>query len=150
MTKFHQGYFIPKNPKKLVGNAQPFARSGWEFSVMTLLDNHPNVINWASESIKIPYRNPLTGKQTVYIPDFFILYQDKNGKQRAELIEVKPKKETFLEHARNKKDKMALVLNMAKWKACLEFCHKNHITFRVLNEDQIFINKGSNLKNKAK
>ena len=35
---------------------------------------------WASESIKIPFQNPLTGRHTVYVPDFFIQYNNKNGK----------------------------------------------------------------------
>ena len=95
MTKYSQDEFIPKNPQKLVGNARPFYRSSWELTVMSLLDQHPNVINWASESITIPYVNPLTGKSSVYIPDFFILYKDKGGKQRAELVEVKPAKEAI-------------------------------------------------------
>ena len=45
---------------------------------MRLCDEHPNVAKWASESIKIPYRHPFTGKYTVYVPDFFVVYVDKN------------------------------------------------------------------------
>ena len=55
---------------------------------MKFCDEHPNVSQWASEAVKIPYRNPLTGKYTVYVPDFFIVYADKGGKQKVELIEV--------------------------------------------------------------
>ena len=146
MVNYMQGIFIPKNPQKIIGKAKITYRSGWEFTVMSLLDSHPNVINWSSESISIPYVNPLTGKKTVYIPDFLVVYSDKHGKQRAELIEVKPKKEAILENAKSKKDMVALVLNTAKWAAGLEFCKKNGLTFRVLTEDQIYITKGKSLK----
>ena len=33
----------------------------------------------------------MKGKHTIYVPDFFIVYADKKGKQHAEVIEVKPK-----------------------------------------------------------
>jgi hypothetical protein len=148
MSKYSQDEFVPKNPHKLVGNARPYYRSSWELTVMTLLDQHPNVINWASESIAIPYVNPLTGKRSMYIPDFLIVYQDKFGKRRAELVEVKPKKEAIAENARSKRDKAALLINTAKWAAAMAYCKKNGLTFRILTEDDIYIKKGSQLKKK--
>ena len=146
MTKYSQDEFVPKNPQKLIGNAKPFYRSSWELTVMTLLDQHPNVINWASESITIPYTNPLTGKLQTYIPDFFVVYKDKNGQQRAELVEVKPKKEALQENAKSKRDKALLMVNTAKWAAAMTWCKKNGVTFRLLTEDSIYINKGNQLK----
>ena len=110
--------------------------------MMSFLDTHPNVINWGSECLRIPYRNPLTGKNTVYVPDFLIKYQDKNGTTRAELVEIKPKKETFMEAARSRRDKAYVILNSAKWAAAMSFCAKNGIQFRVINEDSLFVNKG--------
>lgn len=148
MSKYSQALFVPKNPHKLVGNAQPFYRSSWELTVMTLLDQHPNVINWASESVAIPYINPLTGKRSTYIPDFLIVYQDKQGKKRAELVEVKPKKEAIAENARSKRDKAALMINTAKWAAAMQWCKKNGFTFRILTEDDLYIRKGNQLKKK--
>lgn len=146
MSKYSQDSFIPKNPQKLVGNPSPFYRSSWELTVMTLLDNHPNVIQWASESITIPYINPLTGNRSVYVPDFFVLYKDKNGRERAELIEVKPRKEAIAENAKSKRDRAALIVNTAKWAAAMTYCKKAGIHFRVLTEDQIYITKGKQLK----
>jgi len=142
MPKYSQEYFVPKNPHKLIGNAKPFYRSGWELAFMTFLDNHPSVIQWASESIKIPYTNPLTGKRSQYVPDFLVLYQDKNGRQKAELVEVKPKKEAMIENAKSKRDKAALILNTAKWAAAMEFCKKNGLEFRIINEDHLFQQSG--------
>lgn len=142
MSKYTQQYFTPQNPQKLVGTPRPYARSSWELRMMSFLDQHPNVIQWGSECIKIPYTNPLTGKSTIYVPDFLVKYADKNGNQRAELIEIKPKKETLMEAAKSRRDKMFVILNTAKWIAALAFCSKHGLKFRVLNEDQIFVNKG--------
>lgn len=142
MSKYSQGEFFPKNPQKLVGNAKPVYRSSWELAMMTFLDSHPSVIQWASESIKIPYRNPLTGKNSQYVPDFLVLYKDKNGKQHAELVEVKPKKEALAENAKSKRDKAFLMINTAKWSAAMTFCKKNGLVFRLITEDQLFYQKG--------
>lgn len=108
---------------------------------MNFLDSHPSVIQWASESIRIPYTNPLTGKPSQYVPDFMVLYQDKNGKRRAEVVEVKPSKEAIAENARSKRDKASLILNTAKWAAAMAFCKKNGMTFRILTESDIYITK---------
>lgn len=148
MSKFSQGEFIAKNPQKIVGRAVPTYRSSWELRVMMLLDQHPHVINWASESISIPYKNPLDGKMHQYIPDFLIVYKDKTGTQRAELIEVKPAKEALAENAKSKRDKAALLVNTAKWGAAMLWCKKNNINFRLLTEEQIFVTKGTQRRKK--
>lgn len=142
MSKYNQQYFVPKNPQKLIGNPTPFARSSWEVRVMHFLDQHPSVIQWASESVRIPYKNPLTGKNSQYVPDFLILYQDKSGVRRAELVEVKPKKEAMVESATSRRDKAALILNTAKWAAAMMYAKKNGLTFRVITEDDIWVTKG--------
>jgi hypothetical protein len=105
---------------------------------MQFCDNNPSIINWASEAVRINYRNPLTGKNTIYVPDFLITYQDANGAQRAELVEVKPKKETTLEGAKNIRDQASAILNMAKWEAARAWCRAHGMTFRVVTEDMIF------------
>ncbi len=92
MAKYAQGKFTPKNPDKYVGGRTPTYRSSWEFAFMKFCDEHPSVTKWASEAIKIPYRNPFTGKFTIYVPDFFMAYIDANGKEHVEIIEVKPQK----------------------------------------------------------
>ena len=81
MSRYAQGKFNPKNPEKYIGGKVPTYRSGWEFQFMKFCDENQSVTNWASEAIRIPYRNPLTGKHTIYVPDFFIAYADKTGKQ---------------------------------------------------------------------
>ena len=149
MGKWNQGEFIPKNPHKIVGNARIIFRSGWELRVMNLLDQHPNVVNWASESISIPYKSPLDGRMHQYIPDFLVVYKDKTGKQRAEIVEVKPSKEAIAENAKSKRDKSAILLNTAKWGACIAWCKKNGMNFRILTEDDIFVSKGKQIKKRT-
>lgn len=139
MAKFAQGQFTPKNPSKYVGKKLPHARSSWEFVFMKMLDEHPGVENWASESIQIPYRDPLTGKHTIYVPDFFISYKDKNGKKHAELIEVKPTNHTLRERVgKSRYNQEQYVKNLAKWEAASAWCKQKRIKFRVVTEDDIF------------
>jgi hypothetical protein len=138
---YAQGKFNVTNQEKYVGNKTPTYRSGWEFAFMQFCDNNPYVTKWASEAVKIPYRNPFTGKQTIYVPDFFVAYTDANGKQHAEIIEVKPKKQTSLKEAkRSRVDQAYAVLNEAKWSAARAWCKQNGIYFRVVTEDDIFHN----------
>ena len=139
MAHFAQGKFTLKNPKKYMGNKTPTYRSGWEFTFMKFCDEHPSVSQWASESIRIPYRNPLTGKQTIYVPDFFIAYADRGGKQKVELIEVKPANQTHREKlGRSKHNQAAWIVNQAKWEAAYAYCKQNNIQFRIVTEDDIF------------
>lgn len=141
MARFAQGKFNLKNPQKYVGTKTPTYRSGWEFTFMKFCDEHPSVTQWASEAIRIPYRNPLTGKQTIYVPDFFIAYADKGGKQRVELIEVKPKSQTVKENlGRNRANQAHWIVNQAKWEAARAWCKQKKIFFRVITEDDIFHN----------
>ena len=139
MTKFAQGKFILKNPEKYIGKRTPTYRSSWEWAVMNMCDNNPAIAKWASEAVKIPYRCPLTGKQTIYVPDFFVNYVDKNGKQHAEVWEVKPASQAIREKVgRNAMNQAAYIKNMAKWEAARAWCSQQGILFRVISENDIF------------
>lgn len=139
MAKFAQGRFEMKNPEKYVGKKTPLARSSWEFVFMRMLDENPGVINWASESIQIPYQDPLTGRYTIYVPDFFMVYADKSGKKHAEVIEVKPASQTFREQVgKSKYNQEQYVKNLAKWEAATAWCKQQGLVFRVVNEGDIF------------
>lgn len=139
MPKFAQGKFEMKNPNKYVGIKTPLARSSWEFVFMRMLDEHAGVVNWASESIQIPYRDPLTGRQTIYVPDFFIVYNDKNGKKHAEVVEIKPSSQTVREAVgKSAYNQQQYVKNMAKWEAANAWCKQQGVRFRVVSENDIF------------
>jgi TnsA endonuclease N terminal len=138
MPNFRQGPYTVKNVAKYVGNGTPKYRSGWELTFMMFLDSNDNVLQWASESIRIPYRNPLTGKQSIYVPDFLVTYRGRNNTTIAELIEIKPKKQSLLESKASDRDRAIVAVNYAKWHSATLWCKKNGLTFRVINEDQIY------------
>lgn len=141
MAKWAQGIYEVKNPHKYIGNKKPRYRSGWELTFMLFCDNNDKVVKWASEAIQIPYRNPLTGKPTIYVPDFFVVYQDKFGKQNTELIEIKPKSQTIIEDkVKNARNRATVAVNHAKWGAAQQWCKRTGITFRVITEEQMFHN----------
>lgn len=141
MGNWAQGIFTPKNPQKYVGKHKPKYRSGWELSFMTFADLNENVLYWASEALAIPYRNPLTGKPSNYIPDFFVVYQNKYGQQIAEIVEIKPKKQSLIESRKaSAKDRAVVAVNHAKWQAATAYCKQQGYTFRVITEDSLFYN----------
>jgi len=141
VSKFAQGKFTLKNTEKYVGTKTPTYRSSWEHTFMMFCDNHPNIIQWASEAVQIPYRNPVTGKQSIYVPDFFVMYEDKNGNRRAEIVEVKPSSQATMEAAgKNNQNKLSVVVNTAKWQAAQIWCRRQQITFRVITENDLWHN----------
>ncbi|HET8688769.1 MAG TPA: TnsA endonuclease N-terminal domain-containing protein [Methanosarcina sp.] len=141
MTKYAQGFFQLKNPEKYVGKSTPKYRSSWEFAVMSMCDNNPSILQWASEALHINYRNPFTNRNTIYVPDFFVLFMDAGGKTHGELWEVKPTKETSLQEAgRSKRAQAAAILNMAKWEAARAYCKAQNLNFRIITEHDLWIN----------
>lgn len=143
--KYAQGIFTPRNPEKYAGKGTIRYRSSWELAFMNFCDTNDNILAWASEAIQIPYVNPLKQKKTHYIPDFFIKYRNAAGQEVAEMIEIKPSKETSLEAAgRSVRNQAYAVVNQAKWKAAASWCADRNINFRILTEHDIFA--GTNKK----
>jgi hypothetical protein len=147
MPNFAQGIFVPKNPEKYVGKHKPKYRSGWEMTMMLFLDSNPSILQWASEPIFIPYIHPLTGKKANYIPDFLVVYENKYKQRIAEIVEIKPKKQSLIEsRTASAKDRAIVAVNHAKWAAAMIFCKRSGMTFRVITEDDIFANSTSKPK----
>jgi hypothetical protein len=141
MVKFAKGKFTMKNPGKYVGTKQPTYRSSWEWHFMNFCDTNESIQKWASEAVQIPYRDPLTNRNTVYVPDFFIQYVDKQGRMLVELIEIKPASQQLLERVgKNKYNQAQYVKNQAKWTAANAWCKQQGIKFRVINQDDMFHN----------
>lgn len=143
-SKFARGKFTMTNPGKYVGLKTPVYRSSWEWSFMRFCDTNESVQKWASEAIQIPYRDPLTGRQTVYVPDFFIQYVDKKNRMIVELIEIKPASQTLIERVgKNKYNQAQFVKNQAKWTAATMWCRQQGIKFRIVNENDLFHQGGA-------
>lgn len=134
----YKGFYSLLNPGKYVGESKPVYRSSWEFSFMRYLDQHPKVLFWASESLKITYKNPITGKYTVYVPDFFLVVEDKKGSRKGYVIEIKPKSQTSISESKNNYDKMNAIINQYKWSAAKAWCDHMGFEFLVLTEKELF------------
>lgn len=106
---------------------------------MRMCDNNPAIQQWASEPVRIPYRDPLTGKQTVYVPDFLVMFEDKKEKKHIELWEIKPANQQILEKVgKNPYNQAQFVKNQAKWQVATQWAKSRGMKFRVLNENDIF------------
>ncbi len=139
-SAFSQNFYKLTNPGKYVGSKAPYYRSSWELTVFSMCDKNPNIVSWASEPMKLPYICPLTKKQTYYIPDLIIEYVDNDGKHHVELVEIKPRSQTYAESiGKNKYNETQYIKNQAKWQVAIAFCKSNNIRFRVINEDDIYV-----------
>ena len=138
MPKFRQGDYEVKNAHKYVGNGKPRYRSSWELTFMHFLDHNNNIHQWASEPVRIPYKHPLTGKMTMYVPDFLITYRGPQDSLKAELIEIKPRKQSVIEGRMKDADKAIVAVNYHKWDAATKWAKQNGLFFRVLNEQDIY------------
>jgi len=137
--KFNQGFYKLQNPEKYIGLGTPRFRSSWELSVMKMCDENEAIQQWASESIKIPYKDPLTGKPTIYVPDFLVVFTDNKKKKRAEVWEIKPLNQTLKEHVgKNPYNQAQYVKNMVKWAAAKAYCQQNGMKFRIITEHDLY------------
>lgn len=150
MAKYYQGRFKPKNPKKYMGDPTNIIyRSGWEFKLMRYLDSHPNVLQWGSEELVIPYRSPIDGRYHRYFPDFLVKQINMYGKKETILIEVKPKAQTVppdISKAKTATGRASRTyinevktwgVNQAKWKAAEEFCKDRGWKFQIMHEGHL-------------
>jgi hypothetical protein len=139
----YRSIFNPKNIKKYAGDpAKIVCRSMWERNVCKFCDDHPSILKWSSEEIAIPYINPIDKKVHNYFPDFLIQFKNHEGLQNW-MIEVKPKKQTFLKENASKKEKITWIINSAKWDAANTYCLKNNIVFKIITEKDLFTNANS-------
>ena len=77
---------------------------------------------------------------TNYVPDFLVVYRDKNNTTKAELVEIKPKKQSIIESKASNRDRAVVAVNYAKWDAATKWCRRQGLTFRVITEEDIFRN----------
>lgn len=142
-----KGRFIPKNTAKYLGDTSKIIfRSSWELKLFQWLDRTPAVLQWASEEFSIPYLSPFDNRVHQYYPDALVIYKDKFGNLKKEIIEIKPYKETILTPKASERDKLALVLNQAKWKAAAHFAEIQGMSFRVVTERTMFANGNTKKK----
>ncbi len=85
----------------------------------------------------VPYINPLDRKTHNYFPDFLIQFKNEEG-LKTWMVEVKPKKQTYLKENASKKEKITWIVNSAKWEAAKKYCEKNNMEFKLVTEKEIF------------
>jgi hypothetical protein len=59
---------------------------------------------------------------------------------RAELIEIKPKKQSVVESKMSSRDRAVVAINYAKWDAATRWCKRQGLMFRVITEQDMFHN----------
>ena len=109
---------------------------------MEYFDNHPDVLNWGSEEIIVPYVSPIDNKLHRYFPDFWARIRQSNNNIIEFLIEVKPKAQTMPPVARTRTRRyitevLQFGVNEAKWKAAYEMCQRKGWKFMILTEDEL-------------
>ena len=144
--KYKQGIFNCKNKEKYKGTFPILYRSQWEFLFMRWCDANPYIVSWGSETVIIPYHNPLTGRISRYFVDFNISVKDKSGTIKKFLIEIKPSVQTVPpKQTRNTKSLLKrqaeYVKNQAKWQAALEYSTKKGYTFQIITEKHLGLTK---------
>ena len=140
----YKGTFKPKNPDKYKGDPTKIIyRSRWELMVMQKLDAHPDVIQWSSEEVVIPYVSPIDNRYHRYFMDFYMKRKNKEGKIEEILIEVKPFAQTKPPMVQNKVSRRYITevqtwgVNSAKWKAAQEYCKDRGWQFQIITEKEL-------------
>ena len=143
--KWRQGIFTPKNQNKFIGSKAVY-RSGLELKFFRFCDDNPNVLEWGSENIIVPYISPLDNRAHRYYVDNYIAI--KEGSEVVKyLVEIKPSKQTKPPTTKYRKrqhliyEQKQYVINQAKWKAAKEFCRKKGFTFIILTEKELIFKR---------
>ena len=143
--KWRQGIFTPKNQDKFIGSKAVY-RSGLELKFFRFCDDNPNVLEWGSENIVVPYISPLDNKAHRYYVDNYIAIKEESEVVKY-LVEIKPSKQTkppttkYRKHQHLLYEQKQYVINQAKWKAAKEFCKKKGLTFIILTEKELIFKR---------
>jgi len=120
-----KGKYTLKNRDKYIGNPKSIVyRSMWERKFMLYCDKTPEVLEWSSEEIAIPYH--FKDKDRNYYPDFYIKFIAEDNSIEESVIEIKP----YYQRGYGQ--------NVAKWKSARKYCAERNYTFKVLTERELF------------
>lgn len=144
-------FYQLKHPEKYLGDpSRVIFRSSWEEEAFKICDNNPYVLEWAAEFITIPYlvpnfKNPTAApRRKRYIPDLYVVVQNKDKKVVKKLIEIKPLKQTRPSKSKNPRTKLyedyTFTINQLKWQAAQEYCSRRGIEFIITTERELFGN----------
>lgn len=148
--KFYQGFYVPKNPNKYIGKIDNIIyRSGLELKLFRWADNSPNVLEWNSEEIIVPYEDSIQRKPNgekkwrKYYIDAYVKIQEGDIIKKY-LVEVKPWKQTQEPKATKGKKKSNLLYeqvawknNCDKWAFAREFAKKHGMEFIIITDKDL-------------
>lgn len=147
---YKQGYFKPTNPHKYVGDPSKIIfRSSWEKRFATYCDVNDRIVAWSSETIQIPYHNPVEGVMKTYNLDYYIKVKRDDGTLKEYIVEVKPVKKLEkpeLPQGRITEKRMndhiyqmkEYAVNMYKFQAAKEWAASRGWEFIVVTENFLF------------
>ena len=139
MSKFIQGRWQPLNEKKYRGDSHNIIyRSSWERIAFDWLDKSPDITEWNSEEVVVPYRSPIDGRMHRYFVDLWLKKKDGS----IFLAEIKPLAQTQpptppksgRKTKRYANEVATYLVNEAKWKAAMQYCKKKGWKFIILTE----------------
>lgn len=141
----YKGVFKARNPNKYKGDPTNIIyRSRWELMLMQKFDEHPDVLEWSSEELAIPYRSPIDGRVHRYFPDFIIKRKGADGKVKTIMIEVKPYNQTIPPKVQSGKPNKRYLnevatwgINSAKWKSAEAYCINKGWDFIKITENEL-------------
>ena len=141
-----QGIFRPQNPEKYKGTLPISLRSSYEWKFCRWADSNPNIISWGSESVIVPYFDPLKQRVRRYFVDNDITLRTKTGEIKKFLIEIKPACKTVPPVVKKQtkslcKAQAEYINNKAKWDAAEQFAKKHGFEFVILTEVHLGIKK---------
>ena len=120
-----KGKYTLLHPEKYVGNPKKIVfRSMWERKFMLYCDKTPEVLEWSSEEIAIPYH--YKDKDRNYYPDFYIKFINENNDVEEAIIEIKP----YYQRTYGQ--------NKAKWASARKYCKEHKYSFKILTEKELF------------
>lgn len=138
-----------KHPERYTGTRPVTMRSGWEITFATkFLDTNPNILEWSSESVIVPYIDPCDHRQHRYFIDFWMRVQTAENGICEYLIEIKPFAQTQEPKPRAritprfKEEVRTYLKNQSKWAATRKLCEDmralgRKIDFQILTEKDL-------------
>jgi hypothetical protein len=146
-TQYKQGIYKVCHKEKYKGNVNNcIYRSSLELRAFRFMDHNPNVLEWSSEEVIIPYKNPLdkSGKLHRYFVDLYAKIQNKEGIVKKYLIEIKPSSQVVPpKPSRNTKGLLKrqaeYVKNRAKWDSATQYGKQKGMIFTILTEKHLVV-----------
>lgn len=146
-SKYSQGYFVPENKDKYVGDITKIIyRSSWEYKFCKYCDLTEAIEKWSSEPFPIKYYDPINKKKRSYYVDFYIKLKLVNNEYKDYLVEVKPKskltppKQNFQRSTLKKVKEFnylleEYIINKAKKEAAEEFAKTINYSYMIVTEE---------------